>query len=261
MRTVAFCEADESCRQVLRKHWPDIPIHNDVRELDGKQYRGTVELISGGYPCQPFSIAGKRKGQEDDRHLWPEYRRLIAEVRPNWILAENVTGHITLGLDEVLSDLEGLEYTATVFIIPAASLNAWHRRDRIWIIANANGDEVRQQPGRIDGPRREGSTQPGLNGSAGTLADCPGDGQPEAGEGITETWRDGIVGISRWQAEPELGRVVDGVSGQLDEKARAERIRQLGNAVCPPIVEVIGRAIIEADNRFKTSETKNQEAI
>ena len=86
METVAFCEREPFCQAVLRKHWPDVPIHDDITQLDGKAYRGTVELVCGGFPCQPFSVAGKRRGAEDDRALWPEMLRVIREVQPTWVL-------------------------------------------------------------------------------------------------------------------------------------------------------------------------------
>ena len=148
METVAFCEYDEKARLVLKKHWPEVPIFHDVRELTGDRIRkeiGAIDLICGGFPCQPFSVAGKRRGKEDDRHLWPEIDRLLDEIRPRWCIFENVAGHITMGLDQVLSDLEGKEYTAQAFVIPACAVNAPHRRDRVWIIANSNGVGYRRR--------------------------------------------------------------------------------------------------------------------
>ena len=105
MTTTAFCEIDPFCRKILKQHWPNVPIFDDIRTLSGDDV-GPVDLICGGYPCQPFSVAGKQRGKADDRHLWPEYYRLIQEIHPRWIIGENVAGHIKLGLDDVLSDLE-----------------------------------------------------------------------------------------------------------------------------------------------------------
>lgn len=142
METVAFCEYDEKCRQVLKKHWPDVPQYDDVRTLTGERLRqdgiGDIGLICGGYPCQPFSLAGKRKGEADDRHLWPEFKRLIQEIGPTWVLCENVAGHINMGLDSVLADLESEGYQSQVFVIPACAVGAFHRRDRVWIVAHTN---------------------------------------------------------------------------------------------------------------------------
>ena len=147
MRTIAFCEIEEYPRSILRKHWPDVPIFEDVRELHAKDLPESIDLICGGYPCQPFSVAGKRRGAEDDRHLWPEIVRLIRELdaagnKPAWCLFENVAGHISMGLDTVLSDLEGEGYTCWPLVIPACALNAPHRRDRVWIIANCNSPRL-----------------------------------------------------------------------------------------------------------------------
>lgn len=136
--TVAFCEIEEFPRKVLKKHWPKVPCHNDVRTLTKDQIDGPVDVICGGYPCQPFSTAGKRKGKEDDRHLWPEISRLVDEFRPAWVIGENVAGHISMGLDDVLSDLEDKGYSCRTFVIPACAVGAYHRRDRTWVIANAN---------------------------------------------------------------------------------------------------------------------------
>jgi DNA (cytosine-5)-methyltransferase 1 len=137
--TVGFCEIDSYCQKVLKKHWPDVPIYEDIRELDGRTV-GHADIITGGYPCQPFSVAGKRRGKDDDRHLWPEFARLIQELRPRWVVGENVAGHITMGLDEVLSDLERLGYAWEAFVIPACAVNAPHRRDRLWTIAHPHSN-------------------------------------------------------------------------------------------------------------------------
>src|SRR5690606_22214474 len=159
IETVAFCEIESYCQKVLRKHWPHIPIYTDVRELtrerlekDGVIGDGrAIDIVCGGYPCQPFSVAGKRGGAEDDRHLWPEMFRLIEELRPAWVVGENVAGHVSLGLDDVLSDLENAGYQARAFVIPAAAVGAPHRRDRVFVVAHAS----RQLPHR-GGAIREG---------------------------------------------------------------------------------------------------------
>ena len=140
MQTVAFCEIEPYCRKILRKHWPYVPIHDDIRNLDGSQYRGTIDLICGGYPCQPFSVAGKQKGQQDNRHLWPSMLEIIQTCRPRWVIAENVTGHVRLGLDKVLFDLEASGYTSQPIIIPACAVNAPHRRDRVWVLGYTEHD-------------------------------------------------------------------------------------------------------------------------
>ena len=144
--TAAFCEYEEFPRKVLAKHWPNVPCFPDVRELKGSDIDGPIDVICGGYPCQPFSTAGQRRGKEDDRHLWPEFSRLVAELRPTWIIGENVAGHISMGLDDVLSDLEGQGYSCRTFVIPACAVDAPHRRDRVWIVAHA--EKLQRDGGR-----------------------------------------------------------------------------------------------------------------
>jgi DNA (cytosine-5)-methyltransferase 1 len=143
-QTIAFCERDKFCQKVLKKHWPEVDIYDDLTTFDASEFMGRVDILTGGYPCQPFSQAGKRLGAEDDRHLWPEVFRIIKECRPRWICCENVAGHITLGLDDVLTDLEGEDYAAQAVVIPACATGAPHRRDRVWIIANAPNGHERQ---------------------------------------------------------------------------------------------------------------------
>jgi DNA (cytosine-5)-methyltransferase 1 len=140
--TAAFCEIDPYCKQVLKKHWPDVPIFDDIRQLKGTDI-GTIDIITGGYPCQPFSVAGKQKAEQDPRHLWPEYFRLIQELRPTWVIGENVSGHIKLGLDSVLEDLASEGYSTRTFSISAASIGANHKRERIWTVAYSNDSRDR----------------------------------------------------------------------------------------------------------------------
>ena len=137
-RPILFCDVDEWCRRVLRKHWTDVPIENDVRELANDPDRvPDCDILTAGYPCQPFSVAGKQKGAEDDRHIWAYLRQIIAHKRPTWCVFENVYGHVALGLDEVLLDLETEGYATRTFVVPAAGVNAPHKRERVWIVGNA----------------------------------------------------------------------------------------------------------------------------
>ena len=142
IETVAFCERDPFCQRVLAKHWPNIPIYDDVCTLTKERLDedgiGTVDLIFGGYPCQPFSIAGQREGANDDRHLWPEVKRILQEVNHRWFIGENVGGHVSMGLDTVLSDLESINHTWETFIIPACAIDAPHRRDRVFIVGHVS---------------------------------------------------------------------------------------------------------------------------
>ena len=141
MQTVAFCEIEPYPRAVLRKHWPNVPCYEDVRTLTAERLNadgiGPIDVICGGFPCQPFSQAGKQLAEKDVRHLWPEYFRLVKECRPSWVIGENVIGLINLGLDAVLDDLEGIGYATRTFDIPACAVGAPHYRRRVWITANA----------------------------------------------------------------------------------------------------------------------------
>lgn len=138
-RTVGQCEWADYPTKVLEKHWPDVPRWRDIRTLTGESFyektgMRTVDVISGGFPCQPFSVAGKRRGKEDDRYLWPEMLRVISKLRPAWVVGENVAGIVNMALDQVLSDLENEGYTIQALIIPACAVDAPHRRDRCAII-------------------------------------------------------------------------------------------------------------------------------
>jgi len=132
------CEIDSFCRKVLNYYWPDTESYTDIKTTSFRQYEGKIDILTGGFPCQGFSYAGKRKGKDDDRYLWPYMLRTIRQVKPTWVIGENVPGIINLALDTVLSDLEKEGYTCQTFNIPACAINAPHRRSRIWIVAYNN---------------------------------------------------------------------------------------------------------------------------
>ena len=259
METVAFCEYDDKAKLVLKKHWPDVPIFNDVRKLNATHLEGlSIDLICGGFPCQPFSQAGQRKGEADDRHLWPEYFRLIQEIRPRWVIGENVAGLIGMGLDQVLSDLESEGYFCQTLVIPACAVNAPHRRDRVWICAYSdrfNGNDGRYDSSPICRERPEPSDLSGskknvahpmhkqLQGSGSEKIIDP-KGRKESARHNSECRPHGEHRLQpehTWAVEPELGRVAHGVPGRVD------RLKQLGNAVVPQVVEQIGRAIMKIE--------------
>lgn len=267
--TVAFCEIEKFPRRVLAKHWPEVPCHEDVRKLRGTDI-GSVDVICGGYPCQPFSTAGQRRGEKDDRHLWPEFSRLVAELRPTWVIGENVAGHISMGLDDVLSDLEGQGYACRTFVIPACALSAHHRRDRTWVVAYAS-DVL--QPRKLDAGA-VGSTPAGSESGDQCEGQAPHGERfrPEFSAGAShvdhamcarlpqrdvatnasqaqtgkQSWRkpfrrNAAPGWQYWLTEPTVGRVAHGVPNRVD------RLKGLGNAVVPQIPELIGYAILEAE--------------
>jgi DNA (cytosine-5)-methyltransferase 1 len=149
VETAAFCDWEPYCQKVLKKHWPDVPVYGNIKELNYDRLKAdgidSVDIITGGYPCQPFSVAGSKKGEQDERHLWPEYFRLVQELRPTFVIGENVGGHVKLGLDTVLEDLASEGYATTTFSISASSIGANHQRERVWIIAHS--DDLRRYDG------------------------------------------------------------------------------------------------------------------
>jgi DNA (cytosine-5)-methyltransferase 1 len=251
IETKAFCEIDPWARKVLNKNFPGIPIHNDVKTLSGKQYEG-IDLITGGYPCQPFSLAGKRCGENDDRHLWPEVFRIIKEARPRWALCENVAGHVTMGLDKVLSDLGSEGYTGEPIIIPACAKNAQHRRDRVWIIAHSGGARL-QGGAREDGAGEEGQPirySPQLDTES--ISSYTSSGGRQGSRRPVESFnsaKDQDREANQfeyelgWPDEPPVCRGINGVSRRMD----ANRLRGLGNAIVPQIAYEIINFMILAD--------------
>jgi len=233
MKTVAFCEIEEFPRKVLRKHWPEVPIYEDVRTLTAARLAAdgiSVDLICGGFPCQDISNAGKKTGIDGERSgLWKEYARLIGEIRPRFVIVENVAALLGRGLSRVLGDLAALGYDAEWNCISAADVGAPHLRERIWIVAYPNSysesdrtinAETIQAPDMADSDsaQREGGW---------------------VSSRILQEHRNSS-GSSWWEAEPALGRVANG------DPFRVDRLKGLGNAVVPQIPELIGRAIMEA---------------
>lgn len=164
---VAFCDIDPFCQAVLTKNFPNARILGDIKALKGDAF-GPIDLITGGFPCQPFSAAGKRRGTGDDRDLWPEMFRIIREAKPRWIIGENVAGFVNMELERTVSDLEAEGYEVQAFIVPACAVGAPHRRDRVWIIAHAGGSER----GRLSGIGRK-EVSP-LRGGDKTYSDTKG---------------------------------------------------------------------------------------
>ena len=230
METVAFCEREAFPQRVLRKHWPDVPIYDDVCTLTADRLKEdgiigdgrAIDLIHGGYPCQPFSHAGKRGGKKDVRHLWPEYFRLVQEVSPRWVVGENVVGHITLGLDDVWSDLESEGYSCGAIVLPAAGVGAPHKRDRVFIVAHANSGGCVEAWQQIMGRQMGAREYPSNMSPAIAYTSFNG---PSRG----------------WAPEPAVGRVANGVPDRVD------RLRTLGNAVVPQQIYPIFIAIMEIE--------------
>lgn len=135
--TVGFCEIDPYCQKVLRKHWPGVPIHGDIKTYEGTE----CDIITAGFPCQPYSVAGKQRAKRDHRDLWPECFRVISQVRPTWVVLENVTGFVKLGLDQAISQMERADYSCAPCVIPACAVGAPHQRQRLWVIAHSKRNE------------------------------------------------------------------------------------------------------------------------
>jgi len=256
-QTVAFCDSDKKTHLVLKKHWPNVPIFDDVSTLKGKDL-GTVEIITGGFPCQDLSVAGKGAGLAGARSgLWWQFHRLIEETQPKYVIAENVAVLRSRGLDQVLRSLHQIGYDAEWHCIPASAVGAPHQRDRIWIVAYPNGDDRRSgssaephqrqawMESRRSGERfSERETEQALAYSESVGLE--GFGIRTIGTEQKESLptRSGCIvrAINKsdfWEVEPQLGRVADGIPNRVD------RLKQLGNSLVPQIPELIGYAILK----------------
>lgn len=239
-KTVAFCEIEPFCRKVLAKHWPEVPCYHDVRELSAARLAAdgiAVDAICGGFPCQDISVAGKGAGLAGERSgLWREYARLIGELRPNFVIVENVAALLGRGLADVLGDLATLGYDAEWHCIPASAVGAPHRRDRLWVIAHTHANGVRElqsERRKQDERRRIGDMGKNVSDTLRSRLERYRNSKSRIG---TEH---AAIGDPRWwSSEPSVGRMAYGISNRVD------RLRGLGNAVVPQIPELIGRAII-----------------
>ena len=252
--TVGQCEFADYPTKVLEKHWPDVPRWRDVRTLTKESFYErtglrTVDVISGGFPCQPFSVAGKQKGKGDDRYLWPEMLRVITELRPRCVVGENVPGIIKIAAGQVVKDLERAGYHVVVFNFEAAAVGAWHRRSRVFFTGLADVADT-------DGSGLQGSKQPETPDAAEDAGEQPSRAQAgKCSEAVYNALRIRCAGIARrkqlqeladgrcWAAEPDVGRVAHGIT------ARVDRLKCLGNAVVPqqayPIFKALKEEIFE----------------
>ena len=249
MEVIWQSEIDPYACKVLSKHWPKVPNYGDIKEIDWANIV-RPDVLCGGYPCQPFSTAGKRKGEDDPRHLWPWVKEAISELRPKYAILENVRGHLSLGGVSVIGELADIGYDTEWRVVSAASVGAHHRRDRIVIVAYPH--DSRPHRAQIY------STETRIN-ALGGLGRC----STNVGNTNRKGWQGGIElseTISQrsrldqssesgrwsgiWEPEPNVGRVAYGVSHRMD------RLRGLGNAVVPQVAEVIGRMVIDYDTNF-----------
>jgi len=265
--TVAFCDIEKFSRKVLKKHWPNVKQYKDIKELTYEQIKedtlAPIDIITGGYPCQPFSVAGSQRGEKDKRHLWPDMFRIVKECKPTWVIGENVSGHIKLGLDTVLQDLESEGYSVRAFSISASSIGANHQRERVWIVAHSNLENTRQHGRRIEstwdtesiGSRASEETEWSsdsnkINGSSAG-ASIVGESSDTNSQGLQgrrseqqlrkdETERP-TSWDSWWESEPSVGRVANGIPKRVD------RLKGLGNSLVPAIPFIIGQSILEEE--------------
>ena len=284
MEVIWQSEIDPYGCRVLKKHWPEVVNHGNIKEINwGDVVR--PDIICGGYPCQPFSTAGKRNGTDDPRHLWPWVREAISELRPKYAILENVRGHVSLGLNVVLGEMASIGYDAEWQIVSAASVGAPHRRDRVIIVAYpvrelADTDDS----GRVHGQPQIFTAKRWLNalsliGASSTdvayASEQYSDGQPNyfgnserpetisqsrdssGAQNVANTYsapgqlkqerticQPNTGGRSWWAVEPDVGRVANGVPSRMD------RLRGLGNAVVPQVAELIGRMVIDYDTNL-----------
>lgn len=272
---VFHCEWEEFPLKILKHHFPKSISYGDIKETDFTIHRGQIDILSGGFPCQPYSVAGKREGKNDDRHLWPEMLRAIREIKPRYVVGENVRGLLSwnggLVFDEVQTDLENEGFEVIPFILPAASVNAPHKRDRVWFIAkshtkknatNTTNDGRGGRQGQRSEERRQrmvsgeqegramGSEAQGRSGERDdSHANIEGQGQEQFRRG------DGRGRISRhWDSFPSQPPVLcgdDGIPRELDgitfPKWRKESIKGYGNAIVPQVVYPIFKAIERLD--------------
>jgi DNA (cytosine-5)-methyltransferase 1 len=274
---VSFCEIDPFCQKILKKHWPTVPIISDIRDVTNERIdtntngvrcntgwteqplqrhrkpdkahwenKTRIDLLTGGFPCQPFSCAGQRKGENDDRFLWPEMLRIIRELQPTWIIGENVAGIVNMALDQVLSELENEGYAVQAFIIPACAVDAPHRRDRVWIVAHQQSKRLER---RVQSRKLHPFPDERFGKGGQDVADTEGE------QGASENYREkqgqigeqkqgqlgrsdsGEVWETNWLPEPSVGRVANGIPNRVD------RLRGLGNAIVPQCVVPIMEAI------------------
>ena len=285
---ILFCDFDEKVRRLLRVRFPGIPIANDVKEIasDPRKFiRERPFILSSGYPCQPFSASGKRAGEEDPRHIFPHIAEIVAQTRPTYCVFENVYGHISLGLDKVISQMGSLDYATSTFVIPATSFRP-HKRDRLWIICKnlsntrceygQEGNSTNMEETKTKRPSRQLYSESSCKGSGRTEALSNTNGKrsktwlskegywekrfsTKLNDNSDERRRGARQSKEQSQTFASFRRIFDGISNWLDEprhiqrtthlnEYRAERLKQLGNALLPQITYRIGLAIKECED-------------
>ena len=269
-KPVASVEIDPFCRKVL-DYWFDYEhTYGDIKTVEFTPLRGQIDIITGGFPCQPFSNAGKQRGKDDDRYLWPEMLRAIREVQPRWVVGENVRGLLTnaggMVFEQVCADMEALGYEVQPLLIPACSVDAPHRRDRVWIVAHATGHGNSRASGQAGAtPRRPYGyevEQPVQRGEIRPAADPDCAGQQERNpaavpEGKGRNPRPRAEDIPGWSRFPTQSPVCDGddgvslgLAGIPFPKWRRESLKCLGNSIVPQVAYEIFKAIENTEKQL-----------
>lgn len=244
-RNVFQVEKDPYCTAVLTKNFPNVIKYGDIKGVDFTAFRGGIDVLSGGFPCQPFSHAGKQKGLDDDRYLWPEYDRAIEEIRPRWVIGENVIGIKNVALDLVCASLESKGYAVQPVVIPASAVGAWHRRERIWIIANDNREREFCETGRGEiGQRPRDGHQDAAHVDGPLVERYAGD-EPIGPQGAQPHGRDGASYWSLYWIEV----VAEFCRDHARLPSRMDRIKSLGNAIVPQVAQEIFQLINVIESR------------
>ena len=225
---VAFCEIDPYCQKVLAKNFPNIPIFNDVKELvnDRPESTRTIpdhDILTSGYPCQPFSVAGQRRGEEDERNIWRFVFEIVKRKHPTWCVFENVYGHIAMGLDQVLHDMESEGYSTQTFVVPACSLNAPHKRDRLWIVGNSEHD------GSLASKIRRGNQETSKGASQGQnqAEQSSGTSRRKDNGTLADTESEGLQGLDK--RSPTISTERDEIT---DIGTKGSRDKDVANSKC-----------------------------
>lgn len=255
INTVAFCEIEPFAQKVLKKNFPSVPVFPDICKLKRSDINESIDIITGGFPCQPFSIAGRKKGTEDNRDLWPQMFRVIKEFKPTWVIGENVANFVSMAFQRTKTDLESEGYEVQPCIIPACGVNAPHKRDRVWIVgytehngsftteeqrgfdkASNNNTEREKEAFQLEGTGVRGNYEAMAHSRCSLLQ---GGIKPRSYEMEAEKQNADIDQRSgRWGTEPDVGRVANGIPNRVD------RLKGLGNAIVPQVAYQIMKGIV-----------------
>ena len=273
-QNVFHCECEPFAQKVLKHHFPKSKLYNDIKTFDATDYFGRIDIITGGFPCQPFSTAGERKGTEDERYLWKEMLRIIREVAPKYVVGENVRGLLNwsggMVFEEVCADLEAEGYEVAPYLLPACGKNAPHRRDRIWFIAYANDSNDRRNArknetkGNKEWLQERNEVRKSTKSSKIFSIDTDTDhflserrdGSRENGRGEQKKRAEPFGQPRGWEkfpTEPPICGADDGLSERLDSitfsKWRKESVKAYGNAIVPQVAYEIFKAINKLEEK------------